>query len=357
MGHVSNTIGAILIILATVGMAVGAGFLAFGTLDGEAAEQALIPDNDRENQAEDMVAGGSIALAMGFGLFIIGAVFAARPAMHEAEISVASVAARKTFGVILLVISLLLLIVGIGLAAYGFSAESEQGRGFNYDSNEGDANIAMATAGSAIIAIGVSLLISSIVMLAKQDQLTDDASPVVEALDDSQPAQEPESGTATDFGPQEDRNGAALYVVAAIAGFALLVAVIFMAMYGGGGNGGLFGDSKVYSENTFNYTMTNTGNAPVIGTIGDAWVQEVTGLERVSTISFFFETDATATITYTIERLENETWVQISQSEGVDQHQVVIEGDFSEASLRFRVEPSFDFVQSAEFGVLVIQES
>jgi hypothetical protein len=360
MGHVTNTVGAILIILATVTMAGGAGALTYGTMDGEAAEQEFTRNRDRVDQDEQLAAGGAIVLVLGLGLFIIGVVLAARSGKHADEVSRGLVATRKTFGVILMILAILLLIAGIGLFSYGYMAEEGQGNGFNYDSDDGQVFIAMATAGAALLALGVAMLVSGIVMVSKGDKIhrTTEVVDVPAAITEPENLKPGNEEQMSLQGLEEQPNRNALFVLAGIAGFAMLIAVLFLAMYGTGGDGGLFSDSPVYHEQVYNYTMSNTGNAPVIGTLGESWVEEFSTRGQVNLLTLIFHNSGSSSMSYKLEQMIDGTWEEIGGdvSSAAD-FSLAAGGEFAEGQFRFTVEPNQSFVSSADLGVLVIQQS
>ncbi|MGB1697691.1 MAG: hypothetical protein ACPHK8_04780 [Thermoplasmatota archaeon] len=365
MGHASNATGALVIVLAAILLAGGAGALTYGVMDRDAASEHFVRDQDREEFDEQAITGGTVAIVGGTGLAIVGLVLVGQAARHKEKINTGFVVTRRTFGAIFLILGIILFLGGMSGLLVGQEMEAENRDGFTYDDDQGQENIALAAAGAAALGFSVPLVLASVIMLIKRDELdATTAGSIVtsgtgDATEPSAAASAAKTAAKTRPAPayvETSPNRMALYVFAGFFGLAVIVGIAFLAM--GGGNGGAFFDDPVSETTVYHHNMTNTGNLPPLGTIGSAWEETFVAHERVTEIAITFEKSTTVSMRYTLEMQVDGVWEELATRTGTAlQNSLTASGAFGGETLRFRVEPDSSYVQSSELKATVFESS
>lgn len=368
MGHASNATGALVIVLAAILLAGGAGALTFGLMDREAAQEHFVRDSDREQFDEQAITGGTVAIVGGMGLALVGLVLVGQAARHMEQINTGFVVTRRTFGAIFLALGVVLFIGGLTGLVVGQEMEDENRSNSTYDDEAGQANIALAAAGAAALGFSIPLIMASIVMLAKRDDLAPGTVPAVPGSIVA--ATHAQSETPTNAGAnaptnarhpvpvyvETSANRMALYVFAGFFGLAVIVGIAFLAM--GGGDGGAFFDDPFSETTVYHHNMTNTGNLPLLGTIGSPWQETFQAHERVTEIAITFETSTTVSMRYTLEMQVGGNWEEIATRTGTASEETLIgSGTFGGETMRFRVEPDGSVVLDAFLKATVYESS
>lgn len=342
MSHSSNIAGTILLLFGLALSGAGAGAATFGYMDGYAAEQQFPRDEERQEIDRMLLSYGGVALTLGVMLSIVAFFLLARKVVHEGERREGMIVTRKTFGILFLIMGLMLSLAGTAAFVTAMELESQQGTGFQYDHEDGEEHTLIGTAGAVFAVVGFGILATAIIMLAKRDehQIQEAASEAV-----ADPV------VAGAFKEDAKTNKTAAIILVAMLAFGMLMLAIFLSA--STSEGGFFDDSPQATFSVFSHSMTNTGNAPLIGTIGNAWIETIP-LAGGQEMEISYTKSVDNVFTYTVEENIDGMWKEIRTSTVTEKEATMAYTVHENAThIRFIIEPSVTFVQEAELSAVV----